>query len=182
VIPNSSVAAVKKRDTDVLKDLANEFNLTYTAFGSQISPEDEPAEGTLTLIDAWGTALEPAPVTPTDGDPVWELFTGTVKATYNAQRGLEGDNIVVSPGILTGNTGRHAALVDPQWKVNYDNRHKALLGTHAPYLPLFSFRSGLSFPSCTRGPHGQRTYAASFEFELRLLIDLQALKLKHLWK
>jgi hypothetical protein len=157
VIANSSVAAVKQRDTDVLKDLAKEFNLTYTAFGSPISPEDEPTEGTLTLIDAWGTALEPAPVTPTDGDPVWELFSGTIKAAYNAQRGLEGDNIVVSPGILTGNTGRHAALAYPRRKIDYDSRLKALLGSHAPYLPLLSFRSG----HCSWGPHDQRMYAAS---------------------
>jgi Gly-Xaa carboxypeptidase len=111
VIANSSVAAVKQRDTDVLKDLANEFNLTYTAFGSPISHKDEPAERTLTLTDAWGRGVEPAPVTPTDGDPVWELFSGTVKATYNAQRGLGGDNIVVSPGVLSVNTGGHSALV-----------------------------------------------------------------------
>ncbi|KAI0251446.1 carboxypeptidase S [Lactifluus subvellereus] len=115
IATQSSVAAVQQRDTDVLKDLANEFNLSFTAFGSVIFPEDESTEGTLTLTDAYGTALEPAPVTPTDEDSApWQLLSGTIKATYNAQRGLEGDNVVVSPGILGGNTDtRHYWKLTP---------------------------------------------------------------------
>ena len=104
---SSSVAAVQQRDKDVLRHLAKEFNLTYTAFGSAISTEDGPTAGTLILTDAWGTALEPAPVTPFGEDSApWQLLSGTIKATYNAHRGLNGeDNIFVSPGIMTGNTG-----------------------------------------------------------------------------
>ncbi len=111
-LASSSVATVKERDTNVLKPLAKEFNLTYTAFGSAISAEDGTAAGILTLTDAWGTALEPAPVTPTSEDSVpWQLLSGTIKATFNAHRGLEGeDNIFVSPGIMTGNTGRCSRL------------------------------------------------------------------------
>jgi Gly-Xaa carboxypeptidase len=106
-LASSSVAAIKDRDTQVLEHLAEEFNLTYTAFGSLISPDGGSSAGTLTLTDAWEGSLEPAPITPTSEDPApWQLFSGTVKATYNAQRGLEGeDNIFVSPGVLTGNTG-----------------------------------------------------------------------------
>ncbi|KAH9987513.1 hypothetical protein BJV77DRAFT_1070482 [Russula vinacea] len=96
-LTSSSVAAVQQRDTDVLRQLATEFNLTYTAFGSAISPEDGPTAGTLTLTDAFGTALEPAPVTPFGEDSApWQLLSGTIKATYNAHRGLSGeDNIFV---------------------------------------------------------------------------------------
>jgi Gly-Xaa carboxypeptidase len=103
----SSVAAVRQRDRDVPKQLAREFNLTYTAFGSAISTEDGPGVGTLTLTEAWGTHLEPAPITPFGEDSApWQLLSGTIKATFNAHRGLDGaDNIFVSPGILTGNTG-----------------------------------------------------------------------------
>ncbi|KAI0251422.1 carboxypeptidase S [Lactifluus subvellereus] len=105
IATQSSVAAVQQRDTDALKGLANEFNLSFTAFGSLVSPEGGPTEGTLTLTDAYGTALEPAPMTPTNEDSApWQLLSGTIKATYNAQRGLEGDNVVVSPGVLSGNT------------------------------------------------------------------------------
>ncbi|THH12982.1 hypothetical protein EW146_g7187 [Bondarzewia mesenterica] len=103
---DSSVAVTKQRDTDLLKSLAEQFNLSYTAFGSAISAEDAPAYGTLTLTDAWGTALEPAPITPTDPDAVpYRILSGTIKATYDSHRGLKGgENIVVSPGIMSGNT------------------------------------------------------------------------------
>jgi hypothetical protein len=106
----SSVAAVQERDTNLLKHLAKEFNLTYTAFGSSISTGDGPTAGTLTLTDEWDTALEPAPITPTgEGSAPWQLLSGTIKAAFNAHRGLDGDdNIFVSPGIMTGNTGRYS--------------------------------------------------------------------------
>lgn len=104
---SSSVAAVEQRDRDILKQLAREFNLTYTAFGSAVSAEDGPAAGTLMLTEASGTSLEPAPITPFGKDSApWQLLSGTIKATFNAHRGLDGlDNIIVSPGIMTGNTG-----------------------------------------------------------------------------
>ncbi|KAI9453413.1 hypothetical protein BJY52DRAFT_1289449 [Lactarius psammicola] len=105
VATQSSVAAVQQRDTDILKHLANEFNLTFTAFGSDITPKGAPTAGKLTLTDAWGTSLEPAPVTPTEDSAPWRLLSGTIKATYNAHRGLEGaDHVFVSPGIMSGNT------------------------------------------------------------------------------
>jgi Gly-Xaa carboxypeptidase len=105
IATQSSVAAVQQHETDVLKHLAKEFNLTFTAFGSEISPKAAPTAGKLTLTDAWGTALEPAPVTPTEDSAPWRLLSGTIKAAYNAHRGLEGaDNIFVSPGIMSGNT------------------------------------------------------------------------------
>jgi hypothetical protein len=98
---------VQQRDTHVLKHLAEEFNLTYTAFGSAISTQDGPAAGTLILSEAWRTGLEPAPVTPSDEDSApWRLFSGTIKATFNAHRDLDGpNNIFVTPGIMSGNTG-----------------------------------------------------------------------------
>lgn len=107
---SSSVAEVQRRDTQVLKHLAKEFNLTYIAFGTEISTENSTAAGTLTLTDAWSTALGPAPVTPTGGDSApWQLLSGTIKATYNAHRSLEGaNNIFVIPGIMSGNTGKCA--------------------------------------------------------------------------
>jgi Gly-Xaa carboxypeptidase len=110
---SSSVAAVQERDASLLKHLAKEFKLSYTAFGSAISIEGGPSAGTLTLTDAWGTALEPAPITATGEDSApWQLLSGTIKATYNSHRSLEGgDTIIVSPGTMTGNTGGCSCLV-----------------------------------------------------------------------
>jgi len=102
----SSVEEVRTHDTNLLKYLATEFNLSYTAFGDIISNASAPTYGTLTLSDAWTDGLEPAPVTTTGKDAVpYQLLSGSIKATYNSHRGLEGDdNIIVAPGIMSGNT------------------------------------------------------------------------------
>jgi len=130
-LASSSVAAVKQRNTQALKHLAAEFNLTYTAFGLLITPESASSSGALTLTEAWSAPLEPAPETPTDEDSApWQLFGGTVKATYNAQRGLQGDdNIFVSPGVLSANFGGPLSLVccehgfDVHGARNTDSKH-----------------------------------------------------------
>ncbi|KAF9240733.1 hypothetical protein BU15DRAFT_73956 [Melanogaster broomeanus] len=103
----SSVAATQAHDTALLKSLAREFNLSYTAFGADINDASAPAYGTLTLSTAFDKGgLEPAPITPTDGDAVpYQLLSGSIKAAYNSHRGITGDdNIIVSPGIMSGNT------------------------------------------------------------------------------
>jgi Gly-Xaa carboxypeptidase len=88
-----------------LRPLAEKFNLTYTAFGKSISDPDAPSQGSLTLEDAFRDALEPAPITSTKAAP-YQLLSGTIKATYNVYRDLEGsNNIIVAPGMMTGNTG-----------------------------------------------------------------------------
>jgi len=101
----SSVASVKEHDTHLLIKLAAKFNLTYEAFGVQVSSRDIPSAGTLTLTDSWG-AWDPAPITPTGKDvAAYHLLSGTIKATFNSHRMLQdSDEVVVSPGIMSGNT------------------------------------------------------------------------------
>ncbi|RPD64399.1 carboxypeptidase S [Lentinus tigrinus ALCF2SS1-7] len=123
IATDSSVDAVKEHDTALLKSLAQEFNLSYAAFGSQVTGEDAPAYGTLTLTDAWGTALEPAPISPIDA-PEYALLSGTIKATYNAHRSLKkDDSIVVAPGIMSGNTDTryYWALTPHIYRYNHHN-------------------------------------------------------------
>lgn len=102
----SSIAATKVRDIELLESLANDFNLSYTAFGSHISNGDAPSYGTLTLSTVFGDGLEPAPVTPSGKDAApFQLLSGTIKAAYNSHRNISGsDAIIVSPGIMSGNT------------------------------------------------------------------------------
>ncbi|KAH7890769.1 hypothetical protein F5I97DRAFT_1974939 [Phlebopus sp. FC_14] len=104
----SSVDTTRARDIELLKSLANEFNLSYTAFGASVNDVTTPAYGSLTLSPAFGKdGLEPAPITPTQGGDAapYQLLSGTIKATYNSHRGITGDdNIIVSPGIMSGNT------------------------------------------------------------------------------
>ncbi|OBZ74012.1 Carboxypeptidase S [Grifola frondosa] len=136
VATDSSVDVVKEHDTNLLKSLASDFNLSYTAFGTSVSTQDAPAYGTLTLSDAWGAALEPAPITPIGADAVpYQLLSGTIKAAYNAHRSLLGDNIVVAPGIMSGNTGVYTILlgVDPHiFRYNHHNAGtgNSLSGVH----------------------------------------------------
>lgn len=106
VILGSSVNAVREHSTAILKPLTTRFNLSYVAFGSHVTEEGVPSYGMLTLSDAWNTALEPAPVTPTGPDAVpFQLLAGTIKATYNAHRALQADPITVIPSLGAGNTG-----------------------------------------------------------------------------
>ncbi|EGN96601.1 hypothetical protein SERLA73DRAFT_184690 [Serpula lacrymans var. lacrymans S7.3] len=102
----SSIDELKNRDTDLLQYLAGDFNLSYSAFGVSLSEANAPAYGSLNLSDAWGTGLKPAPISPTDGDAApYNLLSGSIKAAYNSHRNIGGnDNIVVSPGIMSGNT------------------------------------------------------------------------------
>ncbi|KAG6809472.1 hypothetical protein H0H92_016114 [Tricholoma furcatifolium] len=102
----SSVAETQSHDTELLRGLAEKFNLTYTAFGKLISAEDAPSSGTLTLSDAYGDALNPAPVTPTSADAMpWKLLSGSIKATFSSHRSAKNkQDIIVSPGMSSGNT------------------------------------------------------------------------------
>ncbi|KAI0924588.1 hypothetical protein AcW2_005436 [Taiwanofungus camphoratus] len=105
IATDSSVDAVKEHATAVLKSVASDFNLSYTAFGSSITGQDVPAYGTLALSDAWGTALEPAPITPVGQDAApFQLLSSTIKATYNSHHSLEEDGITVIPSLVSGNT------------------------------------------------------------------------------
>lgn len=102
----SSIAATKVRDIELLESIANDFNLSYMAFGNHISNGNAPSYGTLTLSTAFGDGLEPAPVTPSGEDAVpFRLLSGTIKAAYNSHRNISGSSaIIVSPGIMSGNT------------------------------------------------------------------------------
>ncbi|KAI6106077.1 hypothetical protein EDD16DRAFT_205926 [Pisolithus croceorrhizus] len=108
----SSVAETEAHDTDVLKFLASRFNLTYTAFGKNVDHGDRGEViltcGNLTLSEIFEKGgLEPAPTTPFEGDDAtpYRILSGSIKTTFNRHRGIEGDDvIVVSPGIMPGNT------------------------------------------------------------------------------
>ena len=95
---------MKKHIVDTLKPLASEFNLSFSAFSEQIS-EPVSSYGKLTIGSTSGGGLQPAPTTPTTKDAApYQLLAGTIRAAYAAHRG-EDDEVIVSPGIMSGNTG-----------------------------------------------------------------------------
>jgi len=122
IATESSLGALKSRDTALLQSLATKYNLSYNAFGIHQSDEDAPAYGTLTLTEPFQPGLEPAPITPIHEKP-YQLLSGTIKATYNAYRSIEGDHINVAPGIMSGNTDtkHYWALTKHIFRYNHYN-------------------------------------------------------------
>lgn len=104
----SSVRAVQERFTKLIAPIASEANLTLTAFGRKVlnwTVEPWAAAGDVVLSDAWGTALEPAPVTPTDEKAVpYRLLSGTILAVEKAgeQVGGETRKVFVAPSVMSG--------------------------------------------------------------------------------
>ncbi|KAJ3931943.1 MAG: carboxypeptidase S [Lentinula lateritia] len=101
IATTSSVNATTKHDIDLFLPLATKFGLQFSVFGEILYVPDAEMKGNLKFTTSIG--LEPAPVTPIDSAP-YQLLSGTIKATYNAHRALQGNNIAVGPGMPTGNT------------------------------------------------------------------------------
>ncbi|KAK4999440.1 hypothetical protein LTR66_001541 [Elasticomyces elasticus] len=75
------------------KSVAKKYNLTLHAYGGE---KEVPMSIRLSIS---ATTLEPAPITPTEVDPVsaYAVLSATTRALY-------GKDLIVSPGIMTGNT------------------------------------------------------------------------------
>lgn len=103
----SSVGALKDHITRVLSPVAAQHNLSVDAFGDLGGADAKTAYGQLVLSDAYETALEPAPITPTTGSGPYELLSGTIRNTLGTStRGVyAGKKAVVAPSISLGNTG-----------------------------------------------------------------------------
>ncbi|WYZ43272.1 hypothetical protein EsH8_VI_000971 [Colletotrichum jinshuiense] len=86
-------ATVKQRIAEIVRPVAEKYNLTLHAFSGEAE-----TPSSITLTDN-GKVLEPAPVTPTsvDGVTPYGILSGSTRALY-------GEDLVVSPGIMTGNT------------------------------------------------------------------------------
>ncbi|EJD07407.1 carboxypeptidase S [Fomitiporia mediterranea MF3/22] len=121
IATQGSVEAVKERDTKVIVELAEKFNLTYNAFGQTLL---SGGSGSLTLSDAWGTALEPAPVTPIDAAP-YKLLSGTIRSAYAVNHD---EDIKIAPGIMTGNTDTRYYWNLTKHIFRYNHNHNMFAG------------------------------------------------------
>ena len=99
-IISSSVRALQKHLTDLITPLAHSFSLSVRAFGLPLSLVAEHAVGEVVLSDAWSTALEPSPITPTGESGPWRLLSGTIKAT--AESRVQGSGAAVIPNLAMG--------------------------------------------------------------------------------
>ncbi|KAJ9138232.1 Peptidase family M20/M25/M40 [Pleurostoma richardsiae] len=89
----SHPSVVQDRLTLLAGKIADKYNLTLNAF------TDEPETPSSIVLKVAGKPLEPAPVTPTsvDGVTPYGILSGTTRALY-------GEDIIMAPGIMTGNT------------------------------------------------------------------------------
>jgi len=101
----SSVTELKKRWSKVLTPIAKRFDVSLEAFADSQYHKDG-SHGLLNLTDAYGTGLEPAPVTPTFGSPAWELLSGTIRASLSSSRREIAKSlpVYVAPSSSLGNT------------------------------------------------------------------------------
>ncbi|KIP03578.1 hypothetical protein PHLGIDRAFT_31748 [Phlebiopsis gigantea 11061_1 CR5-6] len=74
----SSVGALKSHLVSTVKPVADKFNLSVDAFGMQLG-DVASSYGQVSLRDAFGTGLEPAPVTPGAGHGPYDLLSGTIR-------------------------------------------------------------------------------------------------------
>ncbi|TID21968.1 peptidase family M20/M25/M40 [Venturia nashicola] len=86
----------KARVATLASTIAEKYNLTLHAFPANSSSGETPRSITLR---AERTELDTAPVTPTEVDGVtpYAILSGTTRALY-------GEEMIVAPGIMTGNT------------------------------------------------------------------------------
>lgn len=93
----SSVSELEYDITTKILPLVKKYNLAFTAFSQ--GNITTGVNGRVILSNAFGAALEPAPVTPTKGSEAtaYRLLSGVIRKT-------RGDTTVVSPTLIGGNT------------------------------------------------------------------------------
>ncbi|KAI1327799.1 peptidase family M20/M25/M40 [Xylariaceae sp. FL0255] len=106
-----STEEVKMKITRLAEQIASKYNLTVHAFDDA---HETPRSITLNAVHT----LEPAPVTPTsvDGVTPYGVLSGTTRALY-------GEDVIMAPGIMTGNTdtrfywdlSKHIFRYGPGW-------------------------------------------------------------------
>ncbi|KAI8985667.1 carboxypeptidase S [Trametes punicea] len=105
---HSSVSALKKRTVAVVQPVAARLGLDLDAFGETVAihaREDQESAGQLRISDAFGTALEPAPITPMGDSGPFQLLSGTIIGVLGASNRTGYDKkVFIAPGMSTGNT------------------------------------------------------------------------------
>ena len=148
---HSSVGVLQARIVDVVRPVVERFGLDFDAFGTTSRANGGSASeiGLLKIADAFGTALEPAPITPMGGSGPFKLLSGTIVGVLGASNRTGYDKkTFIAPSMSTGNTGACASPVlggvEPT-PLTYTRpagadapvfRHEALLEADEAYLPV----------------------------------------------
>ncbi|KAK0659913.1 Carboxypeptidase S [Lasiodiplodia hormozganensis] len=93
---------IKKKAVGLLRPIAQKHSLALNVFGAV---EEPTAQSIGKLTFDLDQPLEPAPISSTSLDnPVWKLFSGTIRQTFENIPSLEGRTVVPVGDIMTGNT------------------------------------------------------------------------------
>ncbi|KAI8996549.1 carboxypeptidase S [Trametes punicea] len=103
IAEHSSVAELKQHFTTVTIPVATRLNLSLQAFGHDVSAGSGKG-GHVVLSDAFGTGLEPSPVTPMGEHDPSQVFAGTLKATIETAEDYNASGVIVAPLLQLGNT------------------------------------------------------------------------------
>lgn len=105
---HSSVSELVDHLTTLFTPFAKYHNLDFVSFGRNISSATKtPISGTFEIFDAFHSALESAPITPTDTE-AYRLLSGTILATHAKSVFSIPDrpkDLIVTPFLAGGNTG-----------------------------------------------------------------------------
>lgn len=130
IAEHSTVREVQRHITDIILHVARMHNLSVDTFGETVTL-GSGSGGHVALSDAWGTALEPSPVTPTGKDDPYQILAGTIKATIESAEGYNAKGIVVAPLLAIGNTGEPQFVFDITSQPDPSrHRHAVLLERH----------------------------------------------------
>ncbi len=95
------MADVHRHLTDILHPVAVQFNLELDAFGVNVTAGSGEG-GRISLRTAFGSILEPSPVTPTGLSEPFAILSGTIKAVVGNSGVHPSKGVVVSPSLALG--------------------------------------------------------------------------------
>lgn len=135
IAEHSSVRELQQHIADTILPIAKKYDLTVDAFGTSVEAGSGKG-GRVALSDAWGTALEPSPVTPTGKDDPYQILAGTIKATIESSEGYNATAVVVAPLLAIGNTGQCSLPMLDATTSDWMCRYPLLLERDQEHLPL----------------------------------------------
>lgn len=97
----SSVLDLQTRTIKILVPVAERYNLTLTAFGKNVTAGTDTG-GHIALSDAFGTGLNPSPMTPTGQSPPFSLLAGTIVSAFQSSPAYKNSSVVVQPSYALG--------------------------------------------------------------------------------
>lgn len=107
----SSVGAVEARIDSVLRPVVEEYNLRPNFFGDNAS---STGPGSVSVFEAFNSALEPAPKTPAGNSKPWSLLSSAIRTIFEQANVDTGLDLVIAPGVGSANTDtRHYWRLTP---------------------------------------------------------------------